>query len=182
MVNPLSGGEGRSINGPLAELVNGLANNKSKQTSRRRPNPHDRRFPGGSKTHFLAELEVSGDPTVAARTAQCTLAEVRSWRAADQMFERDYVLALIGHLKALKRMVHEMSQRHESPQVRLAAQHLLATEPRYVGSDGRLDARAWRDALASFAHSLGVDLAWWEPAGEEEAGQQSAPESDSSAA
>ena len=164
MVNPLPQGEGGPISGPLAELLN--SRRQPKAPARRRPTSGEQpaRPIGGSRTHFLAELEITGDNAAAARASGCSLGEVRAWRAADPMFERDYALALAAHLRALKRMVSEMGQLHESPQVRQAAQHLLSTEARYVGTDGRLDARAWRDALASFAHSLGIDLSWWEPA------------------
>ncbi|HVA26075.1 MAG TPA: hypothetical protein VMW62_17005 [Chloroflexota bacterium] len=169
MLQPQRMGESQPVNGPLADLLNGLTGKKPRARNRSRADLTERRYVGGSRTHFLAELEVTGAPATAARIAQCSLADVRAWRAVDPMFDRDYALALISHLKALTRMVREMSELHESPQVRQGAQHLLGTEGRYLGDDGRLDARAWRDALASFAHSLGVDLAWWEPAGEEAA-------------
>jgi hypothetical protein len=180
-LNSASNIEGQPINGPLAELINGLAGTRrSRATARRRPAITKRT--GGSRTLFLAELEITGDTAAAARIAGCSMDEVRAWRAADPMFDRDYALALTSHLRALKRMVGEIGQRHESPQVRQAAQHLLGTEPRYIGVDGRLDARAWRDALASFAHSLGIDLSWWEPASEDDAEQESEPSAGSSAA
>ena len=169
----------RPIEGPLAQLLKAVTR---KSGPRPKPEPRKIKPSGASRTHFLAELEIIGDCAAACQTAGCSLAEVRAWRQSDPMFERDYRLALVGHLKALRRMVQEIADRHESPQVRQAAQQLLSSESSHAGSDGRLDARSWRDALASFAHSLGIDLAWWEPAGEDEPSPPPRPQSDSSAA
>ncbi|HLG71504.1 MAG TPA: hypothetical protein VK009_13840 [Chloroflexota bacterium] len=160
-----SGANQPTIKGPLAELLQAAREKRERAASERAQRiPARTRAPRTtSRTYFLSELEICGDARTAARTSGCSMDEIRAWRRSDPMFERDYVLALASHLKALKRMVQEIAELHQSAQVRQAAQQLLATESRHIGPDGRLDARSWRDSLASFAHSLGMDLAWWEP-------------------
>jgi len=115
------------------------------------------------KRHFLTEFEICGDVAQAARIAGCTAWEVHQWRAADRMFSRDFALAAVAHVKALKQMVQEVHRAHDSLAVRAEAQQLLRSEAEFIGFDGRLDVRARGDALKAFLDRVGFDRTEWEP-------------------
>jgi hypothetical protein len=145
------------INGPLLEWLMAARQARPARRRPRRVQPRQE----GSRSLFLLELEINGQAPAAARAAGCTLDEVRAWRA-DPMFDRDYVLALAAHVRAVERLVQEVAKHHPAPAIRDAAGRLLARRIRYLGADGRLDARAWRDVLSAFAASLGVSVDDWD--------------------
>jgi hypothetical protein len=156
------------IVGPLQQLLLGIQHSDRRRRSQlphlapaSGPNPPV--TPGHmlGKRRFLLEFEWYGDIPTAARKAQCTPAEVRLWRA-DPMFDRDFVLAAFGYIKTLERMLAEAAEtRPERDAAHI--RHLLATKPRYLGDDGRIDAVAWRNALRACAAALELDLSTWEP-------------------
>jgi len=152
--------------GPLLALLNERkAAREQRRTARPLPREvHDRPTrPDSLRNHFLIELEVTGNPTVAARSAGCTLHDVRAWRMADPKFARDFTLAIVAHLRALKLMVTKLAACHPLESARHEAVLLLSQEHRYVDSDGLLNVRAWCDALHAFTHSLGLELGSWDP-------------------
>ena len=97
---------------------------------------------------FLLEFESCGELGPACEASGCTLYDVRHWRSTDPMFARDFVLAAVSHVNKLKRTIEGMAG-GEGPLAQ-RARELLAGEMRYIASDGRLDLRAWRDALKAF--------------------------------
>lgn len=151
-----------SVQGPLAQLLGSLQSRQPRQkrsesvrtSSETQPSTSGR----ASKLLFLTELEISGDPHEATRLAGCSFAEVCIWRR-DPMFARDYVLAIATHLKALKRMVQEIADSDTSTAIRQQAYRLLESEAQHVDTEGRIDARRWRDTLTSFTRALNLDVA-----------------------
>ncbi len=109
------------------------------------------------KRQFIIEFESLGDVAAVCDVVGCTLVDVRRWRTMDAMFERDFALAAMAHVRELKRMVGALTDNTD------AACQLLRREPEFVGPDGRLDVRAWRDALWEFLRRTGVDPLEWEP-------------------
>lgn len=118
--------------------------------------------PMPSKRLFLLELECLGAMPAAAQKSGCTLAEVRTWRAADPKFDRDVLFAAARYLRTLENMLAEaaatLSERRATD-----VWALLDAKPGFRGADGRLDAAAWRDALRRSAAELNLDLSSWEP-------------------
>ena len=127
------------------------------------------------KLFFLSELELRGDVGAAARVAGCSPTAVREWRRNDPKFARDYLMAIAAHLKNLRDMINEVAVLHPSTEIRRQARDLLQSERHYIGEDGRLDGRAWRDALREFGRSIRLDLARWEPFSVAYAAQESEP-------
>ncbi|MGH2365845.1 MAG: hypothetical protein ACRDHX_14490 [Chloroflexota bacterium] len=152
--------------GPLLALLNEReAAREQRRTARPVPRDvHDRPTrPDSLRNHFLIELEVTGSPTAAARSAGCTLDDVRAWRGADPKFARDFTLAIVAHLRALRLMVAKLAVCHPLEPARHEAVLLLGQEHRYVDSDGLLNVRSWCDALHAFTHGLGLELGSWDP-------------------
>ena len=116
------------------------------------------------KVLFIAEMEIVGDIGRAARLAGCTIRDVHSWRKTDAMFARDFVLAIVAHMRTLRSMVQEMAVQGETPEIRLRAHLLLDSESAYRDHQGRLDAHCWTKALHEFVSHAGRDVTTWEPA------------------
>jgi hypothetical protein len=159
-----------SAPGSIADLLRDLSaqskrphQDPARRASRPRP-PVQQTSRLAPKSLFLSELELSGRVSLAARRAGCTPSDVAAWRAEDPMFARDYVLAIAGHLRSLNRMIEEVAATHPSEHVRDQARRLLQSKSSYRAPDGRLDATAWRDALAEFGRAVRMELAQWEPA------------------
>ncbi|MHB8620928.1 MAG: hypothetical protein ACYDAG_15365, partial [Chloroflexota bacterium] len=108
------------------------------------------RRPHPPKQLFLSEFELRGTMAEAALAAGCSLTEVRMWRTNDAKFARDFTLAAIGHLRMLRQLVLDIAGDGTPGPTAESARHLLASEPHYRDGEGRLDVRAWRDALAAF--------------------------------
>ena len=115
-----------------------------------------------SQRRFLLEFELVGDIGAASEAAECTVYEVRHWRATDPMFERDFALAAQAHVRQLGRIVADGAGNAARPES-VGARHLLASQGEYVGMDGRLDVRRWRDVLLAFLLEIGIDPTDWEP-------------------
>jgi hypothetical protein len=157
--------------GSLLEML--MEGRPQNQTSRRKPaSDHEQRLDSAGtryrgaqppKRLFLTEFEICGSVSEAARIAGCSAWEVHQWRAADRMFARDFTLAALAHVKAMKHMVQEVRQEHVSLAVRAEAQNLLNAEGEFIGSDGRLDLGAWRDRLKDFLDRVGFKQTDWEP-------------------
>ena len=118
--------------------------------------------PHAPRRLFLAELEVAGSVEAACQAAGCTRADVRRWRATDPMFARDFVLAILAHVRVLKHMIREVIEGQGGPAAAMA-QRLLDSEPEYFDSEGRLDVHRWCAALRALVVQLGLDFERWEP-------------------
>jgi hypothetical protein len=155
---PMSVEAAAAAPGTLQELL------QVEASARRRPRPRApmrtraSTAPGygqSARRLFLLEFECRGDLAVACQVSGCTPYDVRHWRTSDPMFDRDFILAVVGHVQMLKRTVHAIGTAAGHPHADRARQ-LLAKENHYVASDGRLDLRAWRDALKAFLESLPI--------------------------
>lgn len=118
--------------------------------------------PHAPRRLFLAELEVVGSVQAACEAASCTKADVRRWRAADPMFARDFVLAILAHIRVLKHMLRDVTEGQGGAAAAMA-QRLLDSEFEYLGGDGRLDVYRWCAALRALVLQLGLDFERWEP-------------------
>ncbi len=78
------------------------------------------------------------------------------------MFERDFALAAMAHVRELKRIIERLAARSDGD-YSARARELLAREGDHVGRDSRLDVRAWRDELWSFLVGVGIDPATAQP-------------------
>jgi hypothetical protein len=121
----------------------------------------ERATPAPSKRLFLVELECCGDVPTAAERSGCTAADVRHWRL-DPMFDRDFTFAAAGHLRILEQMLTEATATRGAGEAG-EARKLLDSKTQFLGTDGRLDAIAWRNALRRCAADLALDIYKWEP-------------------
>ena len=156
---------------PLLELLAQHEQSRRKRvtdrSARARRLAHDETAVATPRPHahrrlFLAELEVAGSVEAACQVAGCTKADVRRWRAADPMFARDFVLAIVAHVRVLKQMIREVIE-GQGGAAGVMAQRLLDSEPDYVDGEGRLDVYRWCAALRSLVNQLGLDFERWEP-------------------
>jgi hypothetical protein len=153
--------------GTLLELIISERAKKEERKARRLARDRNGHTPSPSSSRqaakrlFLAEFEVCGDLRLASELADCTPADVRAWRQ-DPMFDRDFTLTAVSHMRALKRMVGEIAETVRGPHAQ-EAERLLASESSYMDAEGRLDVYGWCRDLRRFAAKLGYDLASWEP-------------------
>ena len=156
---------------PLLELLAQHEQSRRKRvtdrSARARQRAHDAGAivvtrPHAPRRLFLAELEVVGSVEAACQAAGCTKADVRRWRAADPMFARDFVLAIMAHVRVLKHMIREVVETEGGAGAE-AAERLLASEAEYFDGEGRLDVYRWCAALRALVLQLGLDFERWEP-------------------
>ncbi len=129
---------------------------QSRPASRPRRTEPARAAAVSSRRRFVLEFEATGDVRIACDAAECTIYDVRHWRATDPGFQRDFALAAQAYVRELRRRVEfvaDDSEHHDSH----AARQLLASQAEYVGADSRLDVRRWRDALLAFLQQVGID-------------------------